>query len=65
MTVAHFPPSCHSLNNIGRAQAKQGRLAEAEATYRRALAIIEASLGPAHPAAATCLANVVRYLSDS
>ena len=24
-----------SLNNIGRAQAKQGRLAEAEATYRR------------------------------
>lgn len=58
------PPAPVSLNNIGRAQAKQGRLAEAEATYLRALTALKATpaLGPVHPAAATCMANMVSAL---
>ncbi len=36
----------------------QGKLDEAEPLYRRALAIFEASLGPAHPDVATSLNNL-------
>jgi hypothetical protein len=36
----------------------QGELGEAEPLYRRALAIDEASLGPAHPDVATDLNNL-------
>ncbi len=36
----------------------QGKLGEAEPLYRRALAIDEASLGPAHPDVAKDLSNL-------
>jgi hypothetical protein len=37
---------------------RQGRYAEAEALYKRALAILEKALGPGHPDMATSLNNL-------
>ena len=43
------PDIANSLNNLGPALQTQGNYAEAEALYRRSLAIFERGLGPEHP----------------
>ena len=44
-----IPMSRRSLNNLARLYDDQGRYAEAEPLYKRALAIREKALGPDHP----------------
>ncbi len=46
-----------SLNNLALLYKAQGRYAEAEPLYKRALAIVEKALGPEHPLVATSLKN--------
>lgn len=46
-----------TLNNLAALRRAQGRHAEAEALYRRALSIFERALPPDHPNLATCRAN--------
>ena len=43
-----------ALVNLGVMQDALGRASEAEASFRRALGILEASLGASHPATAAC-----------
>ena len=38
-----------NLNNLARLLQETNRLGEAEPLYRRALALVEANLGPDHP----------------
>ena len=45
--------SPQSLNNLAALYQAQGRYAEAEPLYKRALAIDEKALGPDHPDVAT------------
>ena len=45
-------------NGLGLALYDQGRYAEAEPLYKRALAIAEKALGPDHPDVASCLNNL-------
>ena len=47
-------------NGLGLALYDQGRYAEAEPLYKRALAIREKALGPDHPDVAPCLNNLAR-----
>ena len=47
-----------SLNNLASLYKSQGRYADAEPLYERALAIREKSLGPDHPAVGTTLNNL-------
>ncbi len=47
-----------SLNNLAALYHAQGRYAEAEPLYNRALAILEKALGPGHPLVATSLNNL-------
>ena len=47
-----------SLNNLAALYRAQGRYAEAEPLYKRALAIGEKTLGPEHPEVATSLKNL-------
>ena len=47
-----------SLNDLAALYNAQGRYAEAEPLYKRALAIREKALGPAHPDVATSLENM-------
>ena len=47
-----------SLNNLAECYRAQGRYAEAEPRYRRALAIQEKALGPEHPDVATSLTSL-------
>ena len=49
------PRLATSLNNLGELYRVQGRYAEAEPLYKRALAIVEKALGPEHPHVATGL----------
>ncbi len=51
-----------SLNNLALLYAAQGRYAEAEPLYKRALAISEKALGPDHPNVATSLENYAAVL---
>ena len=51
-----------SLNNLAVLYRAQGKYAEAEPLYRRALAIKEKALGPEHPSVATVLANYAALL---
>ncbi len=46
-----------SLNNLAVLYDAQGRYAEAEPLYKRALAILEKALGPEHPYVAQGLEN--------
>ncbi len=46
-----------TLNNLAVLSKSLGRYVEAEAMYRRALAIFEQSFGPAHPKVITCRKN--------
>ena len=43
------PRLATTLNNLGEVYRAQGRYAEAEPLYKRALAIREKALGPEHP----------------
>ncbi len=47
-----------SLNNLADLYQKQGRYADAEPLYKRALAIREKALGPNHPDVASSLNNL-------
>ncbi len=53
------PRFATSLNNLAVLYKAQGRYAEAEPLYQRALAIYEKALGPDHPTTATQLNNLV------
>lgn len=44
-------------SQLGNAQVRLGRIAEAEATYRRGVALVERTLGPAHPSLALLASN--------
>ncbi|MEE8513514.1 MAG: tetratricopeptide repeat protein [Gammaproteobacteria bacterium] len=51
-----------TLNNLAALYASQGRYAESEPLYKRALAIVEKALGPDHPNIATSLENYAAVL---
>ena len=51
-----------SLNNLAGLYDNQGKHAEAEPLYQRALAIVEKALAPEHPDLATSLENYARLL---
>ena len=53
-----------SLNNLAVLYDEQGRYAEAEPLYKRALAIREKALGPDHPDVATSLNNLALLYDD-
>ena len=52
------------MNNLAVCCKAQGRSDEAEAFYRRALAIFEARLGPDHPHLAVCRENYALLLRE-
>jgi len=52
------------LNNLAGLYHHQGRYADAEPLFKRALAINEKSLGPDHPALATPLGNLAGLYAD-
>jgi len=52
------PRLATTLNSLAEVHRAQGRLEEAEALHKRALAIIEKALGPEHPDVATSLNNL-------
>ncbi len=54
-----------SLNNLAELYRAQGRYAEAEPHYQRALAILEKVLGPEHPDVATSLENYAALLRET
>ena len=54
-----------SLNNLALLYDDQGRYAEAEPRYKRALAILEKALGPEHPNVATTLENHASLLRET
>jgi tetratricopeptide (TPR) repeat protein len=47
-----------SLNNLAALYRAQGKYAEAEPLYQRALKICEQALGPDHPHSVTCRNNL-------
>ncbi len=51
-----------SLNNLALLYATQGKYAEAEPLYQRALGIVEKALGPEHPHVAQSLENYAALL---
>ncbi len=55
----------NSLNNLARLYQAQGKYAEAEPLYQRALAIVEKALGPEHPHVATSLENYAALLRQT
>jgi tetratricopeptide (TPR) repeat protein len=55
----------NGLNNLAALYRDQGRYAEAEPLYQRALAIWEEALGPEHPNVATALENYAALLRDT
>ncbi len=59
------PRLATSLNNLGFLYQAQGRYAEAEPLYQRALAIKEKALGPEHPSVATSLENYAALLRNT
>lgn len=56
------PRLAASFNNLAALYRAQGKYAEAEPLYKRALAIREKVLGPEHPAVATSLENYAALL---
>ncbi len=54
-----------NLNNLAELYRAQGRYAEAEPLYQRALAICEKVLGLEHPAVATSLQNYAALLRET
>jgi len=57
------PDTAQGLNNLGSVLAAQGRYADAEPLYRRALAIWEKVLGPEHPDTSTGLNDLAVVLA--
>ena len=58
------PRLATSLNNLAELYRAQGKYAEAEPLYQRALAILEKALGPEHPNVATSLDNYAALLRE-
>jgi Flp pilus assembly protein TadD len=56
--VAHLVGTATSLNNLAALYESQGKYAQAEPLYVRALAIYEQQLGAEHPGTATSLNNL-------
>ena len=56
------PRLATTLNNLAALYVTQGKYAEAESLYKRALAIWEKALGPEHPHVATSLENYAALL---
>ncbi len=56
------PSVAASLNNMASLYNAQGKYAEAEPLYKRALPIDEKALGPDHPHVATALENYAALL---
>ena len=56
------PRFATSLNNLAELYRAQGKYAQAEPLYRRALAIREKALGPEHPNVAAVLENYADLL---
>ncbi len=54
-----------SLNNLALVYDDQGRYAEAEPLYQRALPIFEKALGPEHPDVAQSLENYAALLRET
>ncbi len=54
-----------SLNNLAELYRAQGRYADAEPLYKRALAIREKALGPEHPHVAQSLENYAGLLRET
>ena len=52
------PYVAENLNHLAEQYRLQGRYAEAEPLYKRALSIREKALGPEHPQVATTLNNL-------
>ena len=50
------------INNLAQIYSFEGRYAEAEKLYVRAIGIWERALGPAHPDVAGCLLNYASVL---
>ncbi len=59
------PRLATSLNNLAIIYNEQGRYAEAEPLYKRALAIWEKALGPEHPRVAKSLENYAALLRET
>ena len=60
------PDVAFSLNNLAFLYSKQGRYADAEPLFKRALAIREKALGPNHPDVGVSLNNLaVLYAAQS
>jgi len=59
------PRLATSLNNLAVLYRAQGRYAEAEPRYTRALAIFEKALGPEHPVVAMSLENYAAFLRET
>ena len=57
-SAAAIPIVGQSLNNLATLYEKQGRHADSEPLFKRALAIYEKAAGPEHPAVATLLNNL-------
>lgn len=53
-----------ALNNLGAANVKQGRVAEAQAQLKKALALRQRVLGDTHPGVADTLMNLAHLASD-
>ncbi len=59
------PDVATSLNNLAELYNAQGRYAEAEPLYKRALAIWEKVLGPEHPNVVAGLENYAALLRET
>jgi len=57
------PDVARDLNNLAELYRAQGKYADAEPLYQRALRIVEAALGPAHPHVVTSLNNLALLYS--
>jgi CHAT domain-containing protein/Flp pilus assembly protein TadD len=56
--------TANSMSNLAYVMTLQGKYADAEKLYRRALAVRERVLGPEHPDVATNLANLAKVLQE-
>ncbi len=56
------PDTATTLNNLALLYSDQGKYAQAEPLYQRALAIYEQAFDPDHPYIATVLENYARLL---
>ncbi len=65
MAAPTSPHVATSLNNVALLYEDQGKYAEAEPLYKRALAIVEKALGPDHPTVAQALENYASLLRET